>query len=514
MMKIKKTAILSVSDKTGLADFARGLIGAGYKIIATSGTAGFLSKMGVKVRDISDLTGIPEMLDGRVKTLHPSVFGGVLASGKKHFAEIKKAGIAPIDLVAVNFYPFEEKAARVAKKDGDVAGHIDVGGVAMLRAAAKNYARVIAVSSSEDYHDVLAALSSGGNNENFRKRLASRAFAASAYYDSVISSRLSVGGEGADGLGRHKTSLPLKFVGALRYGENPHQSAAFYLCPSMGGLPLPERLGGKGVSFNNLLDATAGLAVVGDLGGPSACVIIKHTNPCGAAVARRAVDAYMNAFATDPVSSFGGSVVFNCGIDAAAASEIVKVFTDSVVAPSFTASALTVLRKKKNLLILKSKPAAVRAKFEFRSIFGGALVQKPDIVLRGAFRVVTKKRPSVDEKKSLLFAEAVAKYSKSNAVVLASGSVTLGVGSGCVSRIDAFRTALAKMRARPSPPDGKIVLASDAFFPFDDIAREAAAAGVSSIIQPGGSIRDADSVRACDDAGISMVFTGVRHFKH
>jgi phosphoribosylaminoimidazolecarboxamide formyltransferase/IMP cyclohydrolase len=357
-------------------------------------------------------------------------------------------------------------------------------------------------------------LSSGGDNKNFRKRLAARAFAASAYYDSVISARLSVGGEGADGLGRHKTSLPLKFVGALRYGENPHQSAAFYLCPSMGGLPLPERLGGKEISFNNILDASAGLAVTEDLGGPSSCVVIKHTNPCGAAVARRAVDAYRNAFATDPVSAFGGSVVFGCGVDEDAASEIIKVFTDSVVAPSFTPSALAILKRKKNLLILRSKASSVRARFEFRSVFGGALVQRPDDARRGAFRVVTKKRPSSDEKQSLLFAATVAGHSKSNAVVLASGSSTLGVGSGCVSRIDAFRTALSKMRAGCLPPDDKIVLASDAFFPFDDIAREAAAAGVRAIIQPGGSIRDADSIRACDEAGISMVFTGVRHFKH
>ncbi|MDI6757648.1 MAG: bifunctional phosphoribosylaminoimidazolecarboxamide formyltransferase/IMP cyclohydrolase [Endomicrobiia bacterium] len=518
--KKKKIAVVSVSDKTGLADFVRGLAKAGYDIVATSGTAAFLSKMGMAVRDVSCLTGFSEMLSGRVKTLHPAVFAGVLAAGHEHLAEIKKYGIAPIDIVVVNFYPFESKSRGIAASASVAADHIDVGGVAMLRAAAKNYARVLAVSSGEDYAPVLDALSRrGGNTLDFRRRLAAKAFSASAYYDALISCRLSPDENAA--LASMTKTVPLKFAGSLRYGENPHQSATFYSCPSLGESFWPERLGGEEVSYNNLLDVFAGFSLVGDLldlngeRGKASCVVIKHTNPCGAASARTAVEAYRSAFSTDPVSAFGGAVVFGTALDAAASSEIIKVFTDVVAAPDFSGEALEILRKKKNLLILKTPRRSPAPRFEIRSAFGGVLAQTSDHGSADGFKVVTKKRPSVEEMKSLAFAASVAKHSKSNAVALAAGLRTLGVGSGCVSRIDAFHAALGKMRARSVAAVGeKIVLASDAFLPFDDIAREAASAGVSAIIQPGGSIRDADSVKACDDAAIAMVFTGVRHFKH
>lgn len=521
MGKKKKIAVVSVSDKTGLADFVRGLAREGYDIVATSGTAAFLHKMGVAVRDVSALTGFSEMLSGRVKTLHPAVFAGVLAAGPEHLAEIKKAGIAPVAIVVVNFYPFEEKSRGIEATASGAAEHIDVGGVAMLRAAAKNYARVLAVSSSEDYAPVLDVLSRrGGNTLDFRRRLAAKAFAASAYYDALISSRLSPDENPADSR-MTRTALPLEFAGSLRYGENPHQPAAFYSCPALGESFWPERLGGEEVSYNNLLDVFAGASLAGDLldlndeRGKASCVVIKHTTPCGAASARTAVEAYRSAFSTDPVSAFGGAVVFGSALDAATASEIVKVFTDVVAAPDFSREALEILRKKKNLLILKTSNRSTAQRFEIRSAFGGVLAQKSDHGFADGFKVVTKKRPSIGEMKSLAFAASVAKHSKSNAVALAAGLRTLGVGSGCVSRIDAFRAALGKMRALSVSSAGKkIVLASDAFLPFDDIVREAALAGVSAIIQPGGSIRDADSVKACDEALIAMVFTGVRHFKH
>lgn len=504
-MKVRR-AIISVYDKTGLMEFARGLASLGVEIISTGGTYEFLKKSGIKTREVSDITGFPEILDGRVKTLHPAVHAGILAKrNKKHFAEIKKHGISPIDMVVVNLYPFEEKPS---------VENIDIGGVAMLRAAAKNHESVVTVCSNEDYLYVLDALRKNKFTIDMRKSLAAKAFNYISYYDALISNFLGFSEDYP-----LKKVIPIKNIGQLRYGENSHQRAAIY---EVGiGKQKAEsfkQLQGKELSYNNYLDLDAAYNLVCEFKEPS-CAIIKHNNPCGAALGDDVLEAYRNALACDRVSAFGGIVAFNRIVDGKTAAEVVKTFTECVIAPAYAKEALKIFSLKKDLRLLVMPPLNSKLKtLELRSISGGILVQDRDSVNYETLECVTLKKPSKKEIESLKFAMTVAKYVKSNAIVLALGTKTVGIGAGQMSRIDALKIASLKMiaclQSMREPVAETLVLASDAFFPFDDVVREAYKIGVKAIIQPGGSIKDNDSKTACNELGISMVFTGIRHFRH
>jgi len=507
-----KRALISVSDKTGIVDFARELKQFNVEIISTGGTAKALRDAGIEVRDIADVTGFPEMMGGRVKTLHPRVHGGLLAlrDNAEHLSAMEQHGIEPIDMVVVNLYPFAETIARAGVTREEAIEQIDIGGPAMIRSAAKNATNVAVVVDPSQYPALIQELHqhSGSISIPFLQRLATDAFRQTAQYDAMVSSYLA--GNSDAGFPRVLTSTFAK-VTDLRYGENPHQRAALYKTGAPNGLANAAILSGKEMSFNNYVDADAAWQLVNDF-RDTACAIIKHTNPAGVGLAETTAEAYTKALATDPVSAFGGIVAFNRRVDLAAAQEVTKIFTEVVIAPDYDAAALELLQTKKNLRVIRLSDAKQTDELEFRQISGGILVQTKDTqeLRKEDLKVVTKRQPTEEEIRAMLFAWTVCKHTKSNAIVYARADQTVGVGAGQMSRVDSVK--IGAMRAQL--PVAGSVLASDAFFPFRDGLDEAARHGITAVIQPGGSVRDDEVIAAADEHGLAMVFTGVRHFKH
>jgi phosphoribosylaminoimidazolecarboxamide formyltransferase/IMP cyclohydrolase len=516
-----KQALLSVSDKTGLVEFARGLAGFGVGLISTGGTAKLLKDAGLKVTEVADHTGFPEMLDGRVKTLHPKVHGGILARRDvpEHAAALKKAGIPTIDLVAVNLYPFSAAVARVECTLAEAIENIDIGGPAMVRSAAKNYEHVAVVTDPADYVPLLEEMkaASGALGAETRFRLAQKAFSHTARYDGAISNYLtSLESSGARARFPQRLNLQFERVQAMRYGENPHQEAAFYrdAPAAAGGLAAYRQLQGKELSYNNIADADAAWECVRSFEQP-ACVIVKHANPCGAAVAAGTAEAYRKAYATDPTSAFGGIIAFNRRLDAATAEAVAQQFVEVVVAPGLTPEAAAALAGKTNVRVLEVPQARGNHAYDYKRVGGGLLVQTPDTAAISAaeLKTVTRAKPSETQTADLLFAWRVAKFVKSNAIVFCGGGRTLGVGAGQMSRVDSARMAAIKAEGAGLSLKGSAV-ASDAFFPFRDGVDVVARSGAAAIIQPGGSVRDDEVIAAADEHGIAMVFTGYRHFRH
>lgn len=523
-----KNALISVSDKTNVVEFAKELQNLGIKIYSTGGTAKLLKENKIYVEEIAEYTNFPEILDGRVKTLHPKVFGGILAkkSDESHLKEIKKHKIELFDIVVVNLYPFEETILNT-KDEQTIIENIDIGGVALIRAAAKNYKDVLIVVDINDYDVVLEKIKSNNINETFRKYLATKALFHTSRYDSIIANWF-LKNNNFEIFELEEFTVPLKKIHSLRYGENPHQKASLYKSFKSANqtfkLVEAEKLQGKELSYNNYLDLDSALNIVKNFENP-ACVIIKHNNPSGVAEANTLLEAYKKALSCDPVSAFGGILAFNREVDADTAKEITKLFTECIIAPGYTPRAKEIFSKKQDLRLLElpfilAIDKNSQDEIEIRQIDGGFLVQTKDLILTEQnLKFVTKRPPTSIEIKSLLFAFKVAKYVKSNAIVLAKGTQTLGIGAGQMSRIDALKIASMKMaqiekQVLEELKDLPLVLASDAFFPFRDVIDEAAKIGVQAIIQPGGSIRDEDSIRAANEHNITMVFTGVRHFKH
>jgi phosphoribosylaminoimidazolecarboxamide formyltransferase/IMP cyclohydrolase len=520
-MAVIKQALVSVSDKSGVVAFARRLAGLGISLISTGGTAQLLRESGLKVTEVADYTGFPEMLDGRVKTLHPKVHAGILArrDAPAHMAAIGKAAIPPIDLVVVNLYPFAATVARAGSTLADAVENIDIGGPAMVRSAAKNYQHVAVVTDPADYEPVLAELAAGRGElgATTRFRLAQKAFSHTAQYDGAISNYLTAL-DGAGGRARFPQKLNLQFerVQALRYGENPHQEAAFYRDPQppAGSLGACRQLQGKELSYNNIADADAAWECVKGFGEP-ACVIVKHANPCGAAVAGSLADAYRHAYATDPTAAFGGIIAFNRELDAVTARELTQQFVEVVIAPGVAPEAARALAAKANIRVLEVALAPGANEHDFKRIGGGLLVQTPDTagIEASALKVVTRSKPDPAQVADLLFAWRIAHFVKSNAIVFCGRGRTLGVGAGQMSRVDAARIAAIKAHNAGLALQGAAV-ASDAFFPFRDGVDVVVAAGARTIIQPGGSVRDDEVIAAADEHGVAMVFTGIRHFRH
>ncbi len=520
-------ALISVSDKGGLLDFAKGLAERGVELLSTGGTSAMLREAGLTVRDVADVTGFPEMMDGRVKTLHPKVHGGLLAlrDNADHVAAMETHGIEPIDLLVVNLYPFEATVAKGADYDTCVE-NIDIGGPAMIRAAAKNHAHVAVVVDPDDYALVLADLDKHGGRTcpKFRRKLAQRAYARTAAYDAAVSTWLA--GAIGDPAPRRR-AFAGTLAQTLRYGENPHQSAAFYTDgSSRSGVSTAIQHQGKELSYNNINDTDAAFELVAEFepaAGP-ACAIIKHANPCGVARGATLLEAYKAAYDCDRTSAFGGIVALNRPLDAATAEEICQIFTEVVIAPGADDAAKAVFAAKKNLRLLTTKglPDPKSAGLAFRQVAGGFLVQDRDngVITAADLKVVTKRAPTEAELKDLLFAWKVAKHVKSNAIVYVKDGATVGIGAGQMSRVDSTRIAahksadMAEALGLAEPTVKGSVVASDAFFPFPDGLLTAAEAGATAVIQPGGSMRDADVIAAADKAGLAMVFTGQRHFRH
>ncbi|WP_124726509.1 bifunctional phosphoribosylaminoimidazolecarboxamide formyltransferase/IMP cyclohydrolase [Staphylospora marina] len=510
---LKLRALLSVSDKTGLEDLARELARLGVEILSTGGTKKMLEAAGIPVTGVSDVTGFPEILDGRVKTLHPAIHGGLLAvrDNDHHVRQMVENGIRPIDLVVVNLYPFKQTIAKPGVSVEEAIENIDIGGPAMIRAAAKNHRYVAVVTDPADYGPVLDELRKHGTvSEETRRMLAAKAFSHTAHYDAMISGYLRE----LSGIQFPKElAVPLELQQSLRYGENPHQRAAFYRVPlpAPGTLAGARQLHGKELSFNNINDASAALELVREFTEP-AVAVIKHTNPCGVAVGETVADAFRRAHEADPVSIFGGIVAANRPIDAETAALLREIFLEIVLAPSFSPEALEILQTKKNLRLLEIGDPAQGGSWEFKSVSGGMLMQESDgaRVLREDCRTVTERTPTDEEWEQLLFAWKVVKHVKSNAIVLARDFRTIGVGAGQMNRVGAAEIAI---RQAGDAAKGA-VMASDAFFPMSDTVQRAAEAGITAIIQPGGSIRDEESVREANRHGIAMVFTGIRHFRH
>jgi phosphoribosylaminoimidazolecarboxamide formyltransferase/IMP cyclohydrolase len=503
-MRLIKRALISVSDKTGIIDFARELKHFNVEIISTGGTAKSLREAGIDVIDISDVTGFPEMMDGRVKTLHPRVHGGLLAlrDNAEHVAAMERNEIQPIDMVVVNLYPFAATIAREGVTREEAIEQIDIGGPAMIRSAAKNALYVAVVTSPKQYNELIIELKQNEGSLSLKTRewLGQAAFRQTARYDSIVSAYL--GGACLFPVFGKSTEL--------RYGENPHQSATLTQADE-GGVANAELLSGKEMSFNNYVDADAAWQLVCDFEATT-CAIIKHTNPAGVGQGETVASAYQRALATDPVSAFGGIVAINRPIDAAAAQEIAKIFTEVVIAPGYDADALNILQAKKNLRVLRMSSIEPEKGPEYKQISGGMLVQARDRhqLKREDLKVVSQRQPTEDEIRALLFAWIVCKHTKSNAIVYARDGQTVGVGAGQMSRVDSVR--IGAMRAQL--PVAGSVLASDAFFPFRDGLDEAARNGITAVIQPGGSVRDDEVIAAANEHGLAMVFTGVRHFKH
>src|SRR5579884_185805 len=520
-------AIVSVANRDGVVDLARALEERGVTIFSTSGTAGALREAGIEAQQVSDLTGFPEILGGRVKTLHPAIFGGILArrDNPAHMQELEAQHLAPIDIVAVNLYPFAETIAKADTTLDEALEQIDIGGVSLLRAAAKNFADVLVLVRPEDYEPVLREWKEQGEvSFATRRRLAAIAFQHTASYDSAIAAYLRTQSAEPDYFPENLT-LSLKRVQKLRYGENPHQQAAFYSWSSAPqhekGIASAELLHGKELSYNNLLDLDAALAAANSFTAPT-IVIVKHTNPCGVACDDSLVEAYKKAHAGDPISAFGGIIGCNRPLDGATAHEISQLFYECIIAPEFTPEALQILTAKKNLRLLATHrpivPQSSNARIDegnqldVRSISGGLLVQTPDTMNEQniAYRVVTERVPTLEEVTDLMFAWKVVKHVKSNAIVLAHKLAVVGVGAGQMNRVASVQLAVEKAAERARGA----VMASDAYFPFSDGVEAAAKAGVTAIIQPGGSIRDEESIRMANKYAIAMIFTGQRHFRH
>jgi phosphoribosylaminoimidazolecarboxamide formyltransferase / IMP cyclohydrolase len=509
-------ALLSVSDKSGIVELARGLAALGVELISTGGTATLLKKEGLKVSEVSEYTGFPEMLDGRVKTLHPGIHAGLLArrDDAAHGAALKKAGIAPIDLLVVNLYPFQATVADPDCRLEDAIENIDIGGPAMLRAAAKNYPGVIVLVDPTDYARILDQLKKGGVDESTRFALAKKVFAHTAAYDGAVANYLSSLADGKRREYPDVLTLQLAKLQDLRYGENPHQSAAFYrdAKPVPGGLASYRQLQGKELSYNNIADADAAWECVKRFTAP-ACVIVKHANPCGVAIADSIGAAYDKAFKTDPASAFGGILAFNRAVDGATAAAFAKQFAEVIVAPRFEPDAIAALAKKDNLRLIEVPLAHEAQKHDYKRVGGGVLVQASDVSLDEKLKVVTKQQPSDSQLADLRFAWTVAQFVKSNAIVFCRDGMTLGIGAGQMSRVDSSR--LARLKAETAGAKLQdCVAASDAFFPFRDGVDVLLDAGATAIIQPGGSVRDKEVIAAADERGAAMVFTGVRHFRH
>jgi phosphoribosylaminoimidazolecarboxamide formyltransferase/IMP cyclohydrolase len=515
-------ALLSVSDKTGLVDLARALDGRGWELVSTGGTAAALRDAGLTVTEVSDLTGHPEMMDGRVKTLHPAVHAGLLArpdhDGDR--AALETMDYRQIDMLVVNLYPFRETIARAGVTLEEAMENVDIGGPAMLRGAAKNHARVWPVVDPDDYGRVIESLSeSAAEQAALRRELARKAFAHTSKYDAAVASYLEhvAGGGGSDELPA-RLSVSLTRQQALRYGENPDQAAAFYAEDgAVGGLPLLRQLHGKELSFNNLLDVDGALLAVSAWTAATehACAIVKHTTPCGVAVGDSDAAAYRKALATDPASAFGSVVAFNSEVTEDAAMLLRRNFVEAVVAPSFSDEALDLLREKKNIRLLEMPAGSSPRALDYKRVRGGFLVQEslPQDVPEDEWRVVTSRAPSDTESADLRFAWRAVAAVKSNAIVIARDGATLGIGAGQMSRVDSSRIAVSKARENGFDLAG-CSLASDAFFPFRDGVDAAADAGVTAIIQPGGSVRDEETIAAANEHGIAMVFTGRRLFRH
>ena len=524
------TALISVSDKSGIVDFARALHARGVRLLSTGGTAQLLAREGLPVTEVSQVTGFPEMLDGRVKTLHPRIHGGLLARRDKpeHMAALAEHGIGTIDLLVINLYPFAQATAKPDCTLDDAIENIDIGGPAMLRAAAKNWADVGVVIDPADYAQVLAELGRGRLTRTTRFALAKKVFAHTAAYDGMIASYLSALAPGAE---THTDAVPerapypavfnlqLAKVQDLRYGENPHQSAAFYreAAPVPGTLALAEQLQGKELSYNNIADADAAWECVKTFEMQAACVIVKHANPCGVAVGKSPLEAYRKALKTDPTSAFGGIVAFNrpIGADVVEAINEAKQFIEVLIVPGVDDAARELLAKKTNLRLLQVPLSSRMNALDFKRVGGGLLVQSADArnITPAELKVVTRKEPTAGQLEDLLFAWKAAKFVKSNAIVFCGGGMTLGVGAGQMSRVDSARIAGIKAANAGLTLAGSVV-ASDAFFPFRDGLDVVVDAGAACVIQPGGSMRDAEVIAAADERGVAMVFTGVRHFRH
>ena len=509
-------ALLSVSDKRGLVEFAQGLAALGWEIVSTGGTAEALRRAGVAVVPVEQVTGFPEMMDGRVKTLHPKVLGGLLAR-RDHagdVAALQQHGITPIDLVAVNLYPFRETIAKPGTTFEQAIEHIDIGGPSMLRSAAKNHADVIVIVDPDDYSSVIEDLKVGEVGKENRRALATKVFAHTAAYDAAILGYLSRSDEALpDRLG-----LVLERQQSLRYGENPHQRAALYATDERGVREL-RQLHGKELSFNNLLDVDAAVNAVAPWGpeGRPACAIIKHTTPCGIALGRNAADAYQRALATDRTSAFGSVIAFNTVVDRTAAEAMRDLFVEVVVAPRIDAEAVKVFQAKKNLRVVELPRPADEPTWDWKRIRGGFLVQDrfrfTGVADEAGWKVATARRPTDAEWNDLRFAWAAVGSVKSNAILIARDEAAIGIGAGQMSRVDSSFLAVHKARQQGHDPKGA-VLASDAFFPFPDGVDEAASAGIVAIIQPGGSVKDAEVIAAADTHGLAMVLTGTRQFRH
>ncbi len=574
LRKIKR-ALISVSDKAGIAEFAKTLVRFGVEIISTGGTARFLREAGLTIKDVSEVTDFPEMMDGRVKTLHPKIHGAFLAlrDNDEHLAAMKTHGIEPIDLVVVNLYPFEETIENEAVEIGEAVEQIDIGGPAMIRSSAKNWRDVLVVTDVRLYETITEELTdtNGAISLATRQTFAALAFTHTAHYDSIISDFLIeqlsdedfdfieefhplandsafkiyeeterlFGDENDDDFLDEEfededvdfsqngnsflesdegfsafDDLEMKKISDLRYGENPHQQAALYQTFFGGGIADAEQLHGKEMSFNNYVDADAAWNLIGEF-GETACAIIKHTNPSGVGIGANNLEAYRRALATDPISAFGGIVAFNRTVDAETARAINEIFTEVILAPDFDEEALEIFSGKKNLRILRVERIEQDDVLEYKQISGGMLVQDRDdkIITAEDLQIVSKKQPSEAEIRALLFAWKVCKHVKSNAIVFANEFQTVGVGAGQMNRVDSVR--IAAMRAEKTTLELKnTVLASDAFFPFRDNIDEAAKFGISAIIQPGGSVKDEEVIKAADEHNLAMVFTGIRHFKH
>ncbi|QND73894.1 bifunctional phosphoribosylaminoimidazolecarboxamide formyltransferase/IMP cyclohydrolase [Tardiphaga robiniae] len=520
-------ALLSVSDKSGLIEFARALSAHGIDLVSTGGTAKAIAAAGLKVSDVSDLTGFPEMMDGRVKTLHPKVHGGLLAirDNAEHAKAMKDHGISQIDLLVVNLYPFEETVAKNASYE-DCIENIDIGGPAMIRAASKNHDDVTVVVEPSDYQSVLDELATnkGATTLTLRRRLAAKAYARTAAYDAAISNwfadQLKIDAPDFRAVGG-------KLVEALRYGENPHQTAAFYRTPELRpGVSSARQVQGKQLSYNNINDTDAAYECIAEFDPKrtAACVIVKHANPCGVAEGSNLIDAYRKALACDSTSAFGGIIAMNRTLDAETAQTITEILTEVIIAPDATEEAIAIIAKRRNirLLLAGSLPDPRAPGLTYKTVAGGLLVQSRDnaVVDDMILKPVTKRRPTEAELRDLKFAFRVAKHVKSNTIIYAKDLATVGIGAGQMSRVDSARIAARKAQDAAAelklaePMTKGSVVASDAFFPFADGLLVAIEAGATAVIQPGGSIRDDEVIKAADDAGIAMVFTGVRHFKH
>ena len=510
-------ALLSVSDKSGLVDFASGLVALGWELVSTGGTAKAIREAKLPVRDVSEVTGFPEMMDGRVKTLHPVVHGGLLARRDlpEHVAAMREHGIEPIDVVVVNLYPFRETAAKKGVAPDEVVEQIDIGGPSMLRSAAKNFASVTVVVDPGDYSRVLAALGSGGDpaaSLAMRRDLAEKAFAHTAAYDAAISGWFAAQrGESFP----DQMSIAMRKAQSLRYGENPGQRAAFYTDDAAAGLGTLRQRGGKELSFNNLLDLDGALLAAEPFRAEPCCAIIKHTTPCGIATGASALDAYRKALACDPVSAFGSVIAFTVPIDDAAAEAVSALFVECIVAPSFSEGAIEILGRKKNLRVLEGDARWAPGALDFKRVRGGFLAQErpPLATSDQVWKVVTERAPTDAEARDLAFAWKAVSSVKSNAILLARDGASIGIGAGQMSRVDAAFVAVHKAKQCGHDTTGA-ALGSDAFFPFRDGIDQAASAGVTAIVQPGGSVRDDEVIAAANQHGIAMVLTGQRLFRH